>query len=191
MLSSNSTEIYISVDIESAGPDLDSYALLSIGACVVDQFEKTFYVELKPDRENFSPAAQAIHGLHPDYLKNNGIAPLEAIKSFEDWVQTVAPTGCRPVFVGFNAAYDWMFTNEYFYRYLGRNPFGHAALDIKSFYMGLSGCQWVQTSMKDISLRYLDNQPLSHNALQDAITQGKIFSKLLAHSRHNQKGDAV
>jgi hypothetical protein len=51
----------------------------------------------------------------------------------------------RPVFVGFNAAFDWSFVNYYFQRYLGENPFGFAALDIKSLYMGATGCAWEET----------------------------------------------
>ena len=27
-----------------------------------------------------------------------------------------------------------MFVNDYFHRFLGRNPFGHAALDLKAFF---------------------------------------------------------
>lgn len=44
--------------------------------------------------------------------------------------------GKQPVFVGFNAGFDWSFVNWYFLRFLGENPFGFAPLDIKSYYMG-------------------------------------------------------
>ena len=51
------------------------------------------------------------------------------------------------MFVGFNAAFDWMFVADYFERYLGRNPFGYTALDIKAFAMGRLGGTWADTSM--------------------------------------------
>ena len=59
---------------------------------------------------------------------------------FAAWVERVTPEGSLPVFVGFNAPFDWMFVNEYFHRHLGRNPFGHVAVDIKAYAMGRDGC---------------------------------------------------
>ena len=44
-------ERYISVDVETAGPTPGDYAMISIGACLVDEPQRGFYVELKPDRE--------------------------------------------------------------------------------------------------------------------------------------------
>ena len=91
--------------------------------------------------------------------------------------------GRMPVFVAFNAAFDWMFVNDYFHRYLGRNPFGHTALDIKSFYMGLSGVCWEETTMRFVGPRYLGDQQLTHHALRDAMDQAQIFRKMLAEAR--------
>ena len=31
--------------------------------------------------------------------------------------------GRRPVFVGFNATFDWMFVADYLWRFAGRDPF--------------------------------------------------------------------
>jgi DNA polymerase III epsilon subunit-like protein len=100
--------------------------------------------------------------------------------SFADWLNQVTPDSAKPVFVAFNAPFDWMFVCDYFHRYLGRNPFGHAALDIKALYMGTTGASWSRTSLKLISERLLDGQAISHNALEDAILQGEIFQRLLA-----------
>lgn len=41
-------KIYISVDVEASGPSPGKYSMLSLGACVVGNTEKTFYAELKP-----------------------------------------------------------------------------------------------------------------------------------------------
>ena len=35
---------YISVDIETAGPNPSQYAMLSIGACLVCEPQRTFYL---------------------------------------------------------------------------------------------------------------------------------------------------
>jgi hypothetical protein len=41
-------EVFISVDVETAGPIPGDYSLLSIGACVVDEPSQTFSCELQP-----------------------------------------------------------------------------------------------------------------------------------------------
>ncbi len=85
--------------------------------------------------------------------------------------------------VGFNAPYDWAFIDHYFLQFLGENPFGHTALDIKAFYMGLTGCPWDETSMVYVSPRFLKGEQLPHNALADARMQAELFRQLLAQAR--------
>lgn len=182
------SEAYVSVDVETAGPTPSRYALLSIGACLVVNPQETFYAELKPDRDDFSPEALAIHGLALEGLSQTGLEPQVAMERFEKWLIKVAPQRAKPVFVAFNAAFDWMFINDYFWRYLGRNPFGHTALDIKSFYMGRMGCAWQETTMAYISPRFMNHQPLSHHALHDAIDQARIFKQLLDQDMEFNKG---
>lgn len=172
----NNNETYISIDVETAGPNPSTYSLLSIGACVVFNPQRTFYVELQPVNEHKLSSALAISGLDWDQLKTDGLPPKEAMSRFADWMNDLI----HPIFVAFNAPFDWMFVNDYFQRYLGHNPFGHKALDIKAFYMGLHGVSWEDTGMQTVSGRYLDDQNLSHHALQDALDQAKIFRKMLA-----------
>jgi DNA polymerase III epsilon subunit-like protein len=115
-----------------------------------------------------------------------GVDPAESMHRFETWLQEVVPSGQRPVFVGFNAPFDWMFVNDYFHRFLGHNPFGHAAIDIKSYYMGLAKVTWAETTMRFVGPRYLNQPALSHNALRDALDQGGIFRKLLLEAAEQQ-----
>lgn len=171
-------EVYISVDIESSGAYPGQYALLSIGACTLYKPRAEFYIELKPDVDAYQPEAMAIHGLSLEKLAQDGIPPAEAMKAFEDWVLRQAPAGMKPVFVAFNAGFDWMFVNYYFLRYLGRNPFGHSALDIKSFYMGCAGVSFSETGMRAMGKQFPELQPLTHNALEDAAYQGDLFINL-------------
>jgi DNA polymerase III epsilon subunit-like protein len=176
----NNSETYISIDVETAGPHPASYSLLSIGACLVADSTRTFYVEVQPVNDNALPHALQVSGLKLEYLAEHGLPPAEAMAQFEAWVLHETPPGHRPVFVAFNAPFDWMFVCDYFYRYLGRNPFGHNALDIKALYMGLSGIRWCETSMAYVAARYLDGHPLAHHALHDAQDQAEIMRKLLA-----------
>ena len=177
-------ETYVCVDVETAGPTPGQYALLSIGACLTDDPAISFYVELKPDRAAALPEALAISGLVPEKLARTGREPREALLVFETWLAAVVPAGSRPVFVALNAPFDWMFMADYFQRYLGRNPFGHSALDIKALYMGAAAVAWGETSMKAISTRLLGAEKrLVHNALQDARDQAEIFNEVLKCSR--------
>jgi hypothetical protein len=80
-----------------------------------------------------------------------------------------------------------MFVDTYFQRYIGRNPFGHSALDIKAYAMGLTGSSWAETSMRMLAPKYLDGRPLTHHALGDARQQAELFRALIAeHSRGSE-----
>ncbi len=178
-----SGEIFISVDVETSGPYPERYSLLSIGACLVDDPGEGFYVELKPDKLQVQESALRVSQLSIERLSKEGTAPALAMQLFTDWIRRVAPAGQRPVMVGFNAPFDWSFINHYFLEYLAENPLGHSAIDIKAFYMGLSGCPWEETSMLYLSPRFLKGQQLPHDALADARLQAGLFRKLLAQSR--------
>ncbi|HOD44894.1 MAG TPA: 3'-5' exonuclease [Anaerolineaceae bacterium] len=181
-----SLPFYISVDVETAGPSPSNYSLLSIGACSVDDPSVSFYIELKPIHSNISPKAIKVHGLDLDTLATTGIPPRTAMKRFRDWIVNITPPDHKPVFIGFNAPFDWMFVNDYFHRYLGSNPFGHAAIDIRSYYMGLRKVTSGQASMKQIAQQYGNHDPLTHNAMDDAIYQARLFTAMLQESLSSQ-----
>lgn len=179
MSGSFTPEFYVSIDVETSGPIPGEYSLLSIGACSIYEPRSTFYVELKPLNNNFTAEAMSIHGLSLAHLSEQGEDPFQALSHFEAWLVEHTPAEHRPVFVAFNASFDWMFLSYYFHHYLGHNPFGHAPLDIKAYYMGKFGVSWAETSMRFVSPRFLGNQPLSHHAMRDAIDQATIFLGLL------------
>lgn len=174
---------YISVDVETSGPNPGGYSLLSIGACTVTDERQEFYVELQPVSQAAEPGALRICGLSMNRLAREGVAPPEAMARFATWLAEVVPDGQQPLFVAFNAPFDWMWVADYFYRYLGRNPFGHSALDLKAFYMGLAGVTWSETSMARIADHFPPRRPLTHNALQDALDQADLFEQLLELAR--------
>lgn len=181
-------ECYISVDVETAGPVPSRYAMLSIGACLVDDPECGFYVELVPEHQAVTPGALEITGLNMDELAATGAAPAAAMERFAQWIEDVTPAGHTPVFVAFNAPFDWMFVADYFDRHLGRNPFGHVALDTKAYFMGKFGTAFADSSWSRLSPRYLGGKALDHNALADAIDQAALFRAIVADDapRHNQ-----
>lgn len=175
-------DVYICVDVETSGPipGPQDYSLLSIGACTISEPHATFYIELKPINQNDTPEAAQIHKLSLPRLVREGIEPKEALTRFEDWLNDQVPMDQQPVFVAFNAPFDWAFINYYFHHFLGHNPFGHTALDIKALYMGWVGVRWTQTSWRFTSPDYEEDTHLTHHALQDAIDQARLFKKILA-----------
>ena len=173
-------ETGVVIDIEAAGPNPGTYSMLSLGACTLKQPQETFYIELQPVTKAQDKAAMQTHTLDHQMLITQGVPPEDAMQQFEDWLHNVIPARRHPVFIAFNAPFDWMFVADYFQRYLGRNPFGHKALDIKAFYMGLKGVAWEDTSHQVISQAYGRKTSLSHHARQDAIDEAELFRLILA-----------
>lgn len=170
-------EIYISVDIEASGPVPATYSMLSLGAAPVDDPKQTFYVELKPTSDRIVPEAMKVVGRTMADFAERGREPKEAMLAFRDWLVLIAKAG-KPVFVGFNASFDWAFVNFYFHYYLGENPFGFGGIDIKSYYMGMSGCTWDDTRSSRIASDLKGPTPHTHNALDDAVEQAEMFRRM-------------
>lgn len=177
------SERFFSVDVETSGPIPGEFSLLTIGACVVDDETKTFSARLKPLNQNFIPAAMEVTGLSLDELERTGLAPDAAMSAFGQWVAECARDGSTPVFVGLNAPFDWGFINFYFHKFLGLNPFGFSALDIKALYMGATGCTWKETSSSQIAKRVSANRSGTHDALDDALYQAELFRLVRALPR--------
>jgi DNA polymerase III epsilon subunit-like protein len=102
---------------------------------------------------------------------------------FAGWVEANTPENGRAIFVALNVAFDWMFVNDYFHRYLGRNPFGHNALDMKALYMGFKRIDAVGKVSGSIDRDYPRDHDLSHNALEDAIDQARLFKRIMDEIR--------
>ena len=176
-------EALVSVDIEASGPSPSTGSLLAIGACLVDDPETGFYVELRPiPGSRWDEAAERIHGLSRDHLQETGVEPAEAMHAFAEWLERVTE-GRVPIFVAFNAPFDWMFVADYFHRFLGRNPFGISGLDQKAYFMAKHGVRrWSETTKRAVRRRYPTAMPHSHHALEDAREQAELMRELLGHA---------
>ena len=175
-----SDEAWISVDVEASSATPGTGSLLSIGACLVADPSVAFYVELRPiEGLAWDDAAERIHRLDRATLERDGQPPAAAMAAFAAWVDDVA-VGRRPVFVAYNATFDWMFVADYFGRFLGRNPFGHDALDIEALYMGVTRTPWREIGFGALVDRYeIEQRVLTHNALDDALVQAELFRRVL------------
>ena len=176
-------EAWISVDVETSGPTPGTGSMIAIGACLVHQPDIQFVAMIAPiPGLPWSDEAEAVHGLPREYLAREGLPPEIAMRSFVDWVDTAA-AGRRPVFVGFNATFDWMFVADYALRFVGRNPFGISGLDLKALYMGRhldDVRRWAETSSDHIARRYSLSLPHTHAPLDDALEQAEICRRILA-----------
>jgi DNA polymerase III epsilon subunit-like protein len=175
-------ETWISVDVEASGPTPAAGSLLAIGACLVDSPEEGIEILVRPDPElPWEDAAEAIHGLRPEVLARDGLEPREAMERLDAWLTRVVPPASRPVFVGFNAPFDWMFMADAAWRHLGRNPFGISALDLKALYLGRhldTVERWSETTSDRVRARYPVDLPHTHRALDDAREQAAICRRI-------------
>jgi len=171
---------FISVDVEASGPVPGEFSMLSLGACVVGTIDEQFYVELKPITRQRDADAMRVNGFDHDELERRGTDPVQAMLAFESWIHRATPDGYRPIFVAYPATFDWMFVAYYFHRFLARNPFGVTGLDLTSIYAGTvntaAAPPWTVDALEE---RLSAGLPLTHNALEDAIEQARLFERLL------------
>lgn len=175
------SETLISIDIEASGPSPSTGSMIALGACLVIEPEVGFYREIRPlPGAPWDPETESIHRLVPAYLQEHGLDPSVAMADLAAWLDDVAPES-QPIFVGFNAAFDWMFVADYCHRFLAHNPFGISALDLKGVYMGRHGItRWDATRYSEISRTYRTRRHVTHHALDDARAQAELAQLLLA-----------
>jgi len=102
------------------------------------------------------------------------------MEKFARWLADLGGNDATIIFVGFNAPFDWSFINYYFHCFLGENPFGFTALDIKALYMGATGCSWADTRSSRIAQKLAPTLTGTHDALADARYQAEIFRLIRA-----------
>lgn len=168
-------EVFISIDVETSGPIPGEFSLLSIGACHVDDDNNSFYCELKPINNNADPKALEVTGFVLEDLARTGENPKDAMDALGAWVKKTIGDDATPVFVGFNAPFDWSFINYYFHKFTGANPFGFSALDVKAYYMGATGSSWKDTRSSAMEAVLQPSHKGDHDALHDAQYQAELF----------------
>lgn len=162
------------------------YPLLSIGACVVDELDERFYVEMKPgDKLVEAEAVQVSWPGLPAHetiarLEREGVSEAEALSAFAAWVGRVSKGG-RPVYLAFNAAFDWAFTHHAFTRLGIPDPFGYAPLDVKAYWAGRIGSTLEETRKSKLPAGLTEGLgEHSHRADDDAVRQAEVFLRMRA-----------
>lgn len=182
--------VYFCVDLEASGPVPGLYNMVSVGAVEVrwdgerHRRGETVYIEIIPEFDGFKDEAMAIHGLTVEHLKAHGVPARDAMIQLADWVKARLRPGERPLFVGHNAPFDWMFVAWYFAWAGMENPFGYNALDTKALAMGKHGLLWKESNKERLLELYPELVPPApekvHDALADAEFQADILIALLS-----------
>ncbi|MDD5410777.1 MAG: 3'-5' exoribonuclease [Methylobacter sp.] len=180
-------EIYVSTDIEVDGPIPGPHSMLSFGSAAY-LADKTLIatfsanLELLPDAVGH-PDTLAWWSQHPEAwaaCRCNQRPPAEAMTEYVSWLDTLPGI---PVFVGYPAAFDFLFVYWYLMRFVGRSPFSFSALDIKTMAMVMLGRDYRRSTKRQMPKRWFDEQPHTHVALDDAIEQGALFCNMLVECR--------
>ncbi len=179
-------EIYVSTDVEADGPIPGPNSMLSFGSAAyrVDKaLVSTFTanLEILPDATGApntmvwwqtQPAAWAA-------CRKNPQPPQVAMPNYLAWLKGLPG---KPVFVGYPAAYDFLFVYWYLIRFTGESPFSHSALDIKTYAMAMLRGGFRDATKGNMPKRWFDQLPHTHCALDDAIEQGALFCNMLAEN---------
>jgi len=176
-------EIYVSTDIEANGPIPGPNSMLSIGSVALDEDGKvlgTFSTNLiELEGSSGDPDTMAWWKTQPEawaQVRSNMKDPAWAMKEYMSWLMSLPGS---PVFVGYPASYDFMFTYWYLIKFTGYSPFSFSALDIKTLAMAAMKSSFKGATKKNMPKRWFNESvPHTHVALEDAMEQGQLFIKI-------------
>lgn len=177
-------ETYVSTDVEADGPIPGPHSMLSLASAAFTEggeLVSSFSANLEPlEGAAGHPATLAWWQTNPEAwaaTRRNLVPPREAMHQYLVWLKSLPG---ELVFVGYPAAYDFMFVTWYLLWFTGESPFGHAALDIRSYAMALLGTAYGGAAKRNLPGRWLPAAPHTHVALDDALEQGQLFCNMLA-----------
>lgn len=179
-------DIYISTDIETDGQVLGIHSMLSLGSAAFFEDKTlidTFSVNLETLLEA-TPNSKTMEWWKTqpqawEACRKNLQPPEQAMKDYCRWLEEIPG---NLIFVGHPMVFDFRFIDYYLYRFVGRNPFGYATVDIRSYIMGMNRMSLRQAGIEQLPKRLFDELPHTHIALDDAIEQGALFCNLLAEN---------
>ena len=180
-------EIYVSTDVEADGPIPGPHSMLSFASAAFTA-DRTLIGTFARNLETLEGAApdaktSAWWKTQPEAweaCRRDLVSPETAMRDYVAWLEGLPG---KPVFVGYPAAYDFLFVYWYLLRFAGKSPFSHAALDIKTFAMCLLGSAYRETTKRTMPRRWFDDTPHTHVALDDALGQGALFCNMLRESK--------
>lgn len=176
-------EIYVSTDIEADGPIPGPHSMLSFASAaylgdktLIDTFQAN--LETLPGAKA-DPRTRKWWDQHPKAWAACRVDPQEPVGAMRAYVAWLKALPGRPVFVGYPAAYDFMFVYWYLIRFAGESPFSHSALDMKTLAMALMKTSYRASTKRNMPKSWFDRLPHTHQAIDDALEQGALFCNML------------
>lgn len=178
-------EVYISVDIETDGRIPGFSSMLSLGSAA--------FLPNKKLVGTFSANLEQLPGVVGDqdtlnWWKKNpeawkacreNIRPPEVVMNeYLVWIKGLGYK--NPVCVAYPVGFDFMFIYWYLIRFTGESPFGHNALDIRSYVSGMMKWGFKKSSKRNMPKGWFGENKHTHVALDDAIEQGELFCNILS-----------
>jgi hypothetical protein len=183
-------DVYFSADVETDGPipgpfSILSFALVFAGTfdgqrfTVPQNYQQSFYRELKPISDDFEPDALRVNGLDRDKLLVEGERPEAAMTEAAQWVKGIIGHG-KPILVAYPLSFDWSWLYWYFTKFsaLG-SPFNHSlCFDIKTAFAVKAGVPISEAGKSKLLPSLRPRNRHTHHALDDAVEQAEIFARV-------------
>lgn len=178
------SELYVSTDIEADGPIPGPHSMLSFGSAIFlpdHTILGTFSAVLETlPGSTGHPSTMTWWAQHSEAWSANRLDPRPPMNVMHDYVQWLAGFPGRPVFVGYPAAYDFLFMYWYLIKFVGSSPFSHCAMDIKTMASDVLGLPYREATKKRFPRAWFHGHRHTHLPLDDAIEQGHLFCHLYA-----------
>ncbi|MGI9106315.1 MAG: exonuclease [Pyrinomonadaceae bacterium] len=179
-------EIYVSTDVETDGPIPGPHSMLSFGSAAY-LADKTLIGTFAANLETLPGASghaetMAWWATQPEAwaaCREDLQAPATAMRQYVAWLKSLPG---QSVFVAYPVVFDYMFIQWYLHRFAGESPFSFVGLDIKSYAMAMLKRDFHRIVKSTMPVRWFDDLPHTHKALDDALEQGALFCNMLAEN---------
>ncbi len=186
----------MSLDVESNGPAAGLNSMLALGAAAFSddgEWITSFYSTLYPiPGSSPDPDTMKWWETQPEAwaeVTRNRLQPATVMREFTAWSESLTNFG-RLTALGWSIVYDWQYVNWYLWRFVGRNPLGYDAMDIRSYASGLAA----EPSYRGLTEKQVEELvgPVdktglrAHVAVDDAIGQGRLCMAFLRYARERR-----
>jgi hypothetical protein len=175
-------EVFVSTNVEADGPIPGPHSMLSFASVAFDEDG----AELSSFTKNLAlldgaaghDETMAWWKTQPDAwraCREHLVAPVEAMRDYCAWLEALPG---KPVFVAYPAGFDFTYVYWYLMRFIGKSPFSHSALDIKTYAMCVLKTRYRDATKRHMPRRWFPDVKHTHVALDDAREQGLLFTAM-------------
>lgn len=180
-------EVYCSIDVETDGSNPLQHSMRSIGVAAFTDTKgliSTFYCTIQP-RPNTSVdpvTMEEFWNKYPDHwreVNTNATTPQIAMLQLSNWLSSFTSSNICVKWVARPANFDWMWLKCYYEAYgpINRPPIGFFCHDLSALVLCYIKCHGI-TDRKAFEDSLTGGRPYTHHALDDAICQGEMYTRL-------------